>query len=80
MTEYGVSYTEYSLFNIHSIDDNDIYDNDDNDDGDNVHDDNLNENANDQVWFFSYTEYSLHNIHREMEVRRGIDSISLKVQ
>ena len=51
MTEYGVSYTEYSLFNIHSIDDNDIYDNDDNDDGDNVHDDNLNENANDQVWF-----------------------------
>ena len=29
---------------------------------------------------FSYTEYSLHNIHREMEVRRGIDEIALKVE
>jgi len=29
-------------------------------------------------WENSYTDYSLHNIHREMEVRRGIDSIALK--
>lgn len=100
ITEYGFSYTEYSLHNIH--------------DDDNCDDDNVNKNSNDRVRFqlhwvqssqypqrwqhdncdddnvkkkmrmtkynFSYTEYSLHNIHREMEVRRGIDSIALKVQ
>ena len=54
-------------------------DDDDEDDGDDVkcyqpmH-------CNDHLYGFSYTEYSLHNIHREMEVRRGIDEIALKVE
>ena len=36
--------------------------------------------TNNHLYGFSYTEYSLHNIHREMEVRRGIDEIALKVE
>ena len=60
-------------------DDDDDENNDDDDDGFELYDGDRYFKQLTMMFGFSYTDYSLHNIHREMEVRRGIDSIALKV-